>query len=57
MQRMYFAHIMGLAIWFGALLVGILLLRTARAHVDQPRVTVKLPAALPGSLERPDKRG
>lgn len=27
---MYFAHNMGLAIWFGTLLVGILLLRSAR---------------------------
>lgn len=39
---MYFVHIMGLAIWFGALLVGVLLLRSARAHVDQQQVAVAL---------------
>lgn len=39
---MYFTHIMGLAIWFGALLVGVLLLCSARAHVDQLQVAVAL---------------
>ncbi|MCM3080466.1 hypothetical protein M3558_15485 [Brevibacillus invocatus] len=35
---MYFSHIIGLAIWFGALLVAMLLLRKARLHSNQQQV-------------------
>lgn len=39
---MYFSHIIGLAIWFGALLVAMLLLRKARLHSDQQQVAAAL---------------
>ena len=39
---MYFSHIIGLAIWFGALLVAMLLLRKARLHSNQQQVAAAL---------------
>ncbi|GED71980.1 hypothetical protein BRE01_56820 [Brevibacillus reuszeri] len=39
---MYFTHIIGLAVWFGALVVVLLLLRTYKAYTDQGQVATAL---------------